>query len=293
MTLTHFRRRFRFSWTPGVFAIVLAGCGQIPKAETTPAAPVVWAPAHKVVLEQWTEVVGTTQPLPECVAHVTAPIDGRIDSLLEPAPGQFIHEGDEVKAGEVIAHLDDHIARFNLGKAKSAVEAAKQDKAQAQTALHLASEQVATLQNLKQQGGSKLVPDIEMKKALGAQESARAALASAQAKLDQANNDVDTVQKQLQLYTLTTPHKGRLGRVQVALGQTLALGAEIAVVVDLEDQIDVLSFVSQRVAASSNAVKAPASVDSTSNPARSRRPKRPAASSLSPRRPNRRRDVSR
>jgi multidrug efflux pump subunit AcrA (membrane-fusion protein) len=88
-----------------------------------------------------------------------------------------------------------------------------------------------------------------MKKAQGAQESAQSALASAQAKLGQANNDVDTAQKQLQLYTLTTPHKGRLGRVQVALGQTLALGAEIAVVVDLEDQIDVLSFVSQRAAA--------------------------------------------
>jgi multidrug efflux pump subunit AcrA (membrane-fusion protein) len=249
------RHRFAFPPAAGLLAVLLAGCStQAPKAETTPAAPVKWEPAQTVALEQWTEIVGTTSPLPECVAHVTAPIDGRIDSLLEVAPGKFIHEGDEVTAGAVIAHLDDRIARFNLEKAKSAVETAKQDKAQAQTALRLATEQVASLQNLKRQGaenGSKitLVSEPEMNRAKGAEETARSTLASTELKLDQANKDVDTAQKQLQLYTLTTPRKGRLGRVQVALGQTLALGAEIAVVVDLEDQIDVLSFVSQHVAA--------------------------------------------
>jgi membrane fusion protein, multidrug efflux system len=237
----------RLLMASGLFAALLAGCGQAAKPETTPAAPVKWEPASSVVLEQWTELVGTTQPLPECVAHITAPIDGRVVSLLKNAAGEAIHEGDEVKAGEVIAQLDDRIARLSLAKAESAVKTAEQDKTQAKTALNLATDQLARLQTLKRQDSS-LVPDIQMTTAQSSVADFRSKLASAEEKLDQANKDVDTVKKQLQLYTLTTPRKGRLGRVQVALGQTLAIGAEIAIVVDLEDQIDVLSFVSQRVA---------------------------------------------
>jgi membrane fusion protein, multidrug efflux system len=237
----------RLLMASGLFAALLAGCGQAAKPETTPAAPVKWEPASSVVLEQWTELVGTTQPLPECVAHITAPIDGRVVSLLKNAAGEAIHEGDEVKAGEVIAQLDDRIARLSLAKAESAVKTAEQDKTQAKTALNLATDQLARLQTLKRQDSS-LVPDIQMTTAQSSVADFRSKLASAEEKLDQANKDVDTVKKQLQLYTLTTPRKGRLGRVQVALGQTLAIGAEIAVVVDLEDQIDVLCFVSQRVA---------------------------------------------
>jgi RND family efflux transporter MFP subunit len=237
----------RLLMASGLFAALLAGCGQAAKPETTPAAPVKWEPASSVVLEQWTELVGTTQPLPECIAHITAPIDGRVVSLLKNAAGEAIHEGDEVKAGEVIAQLDDRIARLSLAKAESAVKTAEQDKTQAKTALNLATDQLTRLQTLKKQDSS-LVPDIQMTTAQSSGADFRSKLASAEEKLDQANKDVDTVKKQLQLYTLTTPRKGRLGRVQVALGQTLAIGAEIAVVVDLEDQIDVLCFVSQRVA---------------------------------------------
>jgi RND family efflux transporter MFP subunit len=237
----------RFLMASGLLAALLAGCAQPQKPEATPAAPVKWEPASSVVLEQWTELVGTTQPPPEGVAHITAPIEGRVVSLLKDAAGEPIHEGDEVKAGDMIAQLDDRIARLNLGKAESAVKTAVQDKAQAQTALNLATDQIKRLETLKQEDAS-LVPKVQMTTAQGVASDARSKLASAEEKLDQANKDVDTVKNQLQLYTLTTPRKGRLGRVQVALGQTLAIGAEIAVVVDLEDQIDVLSFVSQRVA---------------------------------------------
>jgi HlyD family secretion protein len=231
-----------------ILLAALAGCAQPTKPETTPAAPVTWQPAKNVSLEQWTELVGTTQPLPDCVAHITAPIDGRIVSLLKNAAGEPIHEGDEVKAGDVIAKLDDRLAQLNLSNAESAVKTAEQDKAQAETALRLASELFATAEALKKKDAS-LVPDIEMNTKRGAATDARSKLASAEEKVDLAAKNVDAAKKQLQLYTLTTPHKGRLSRVQAALGQTLALGAEIGVVVDLEDQIDVLSFVSQRVAA--------------------------------------------
>jgi multidrug efflux pump subunit AcrA (membrane-fusion protein) len=247
MTPPYSRHLSRFLLASGLLAALLAGCTQPPKPETTPAAPVHWDPASSVVLEQWTELVGTTQPLPECIAHITAPIEGRVVSLLKNAAGEPIHEGDEVTAGEVIANLDDRVARLNLSNAESAVKTAEQDKAQAQTALRLASDLLTTAETLKRKDPM-LVADIEMNTKQGAVADARSKLASAEEKLDLAAKNVDAGKKQLQLYTLTTPRKGRLGRVQVALGQTLAIGAEIAVVVDLEDQIDVLSFVSQRVA---------------------------------------------
>ncbi len=231
-----------------LMATLLTGCTQPPNAETASAAPVQWQPAKNASLEQWTELVGTTQPLPDCVAHITAPIDGRIVSLLKTAGGEPIHEGDEVKAGDVIAKLDDRLARINLSNAESAVKTTEQDKAQAETDLRLASELLTTAEDLKKKDAS-LVPDIEMNTKRGAATNARSKLASAVEKVDLSVKNVDAAKNQLQLYTLTTPHKGRLSRVQAALGQTLALGAEIAVVVDLEDQIDVLSFVSQHVAA--------------------------------------------
>ncbi len=87
-----------------------------------------WEPASSAVLEQWTELVGVTQPLPGNSARITAPIDGRIVSLLQKADGSPLHEGDEVAKGQEIAHLDDRIPRLNRDKAASAVKTAAEDR---------------------------------------------------------------------------------------------------------------------------------------------------------------------
>ena len=234
-----------------LLAIVLlsAGCGK-PAAppDDTPAAPVKWEPASQVVLEEWTELVGATQPLPDCIAAVTAPIDGRVVSLLKTGDGKDLHEGDLVAAGDVIVRLDDRIARLNRDKAESAVKTAAEEKSQAQTALNLATEKLNALKALKQKTPSS-VPDLDLKTAEAAEQDARSKLLAAEQRQDQASKDLDAAKQQLQLYALTAPHKGRLGRVLVALGQTLAVGAQVAEVIDLEDEIDVLCFVAQRTAA--------------------------------------------
>ena len=236
-------------WLLPLTVLALVGCGAPkPTADAAPKSPVKWEPASRVVLEEWMEVVGTTQPLPGSLARITAPIDGRIVSLLTKANGQPIHEGDEVAKGEEIAHLDDRIPRLNLEKAQSTAQTAAEDTAQAQTALNLATDRLNSLQELRKKHAA-LVADIEMRSAQGAVEDARSKLAAAKQKQDQAAKDIDVLNQQLKLYTLTAPHKGRLGRVQAGLGQTLALGAEVAQVVDLEDTIDVLCFVSQHDAA--------------------------------------------
>src|SRR5258708_2079746 len=107
-------------------AALPAGCGTTPKPDKSPpAAPVKWESPSRLGREEWRELVGPTQPLPDHVARVSAAIDGRVASLLRRRTWPWVtalNEGDEVAANEEIAHLDDRIAHLNLDKADSAVK---------------------------------------------------------------------------------------------------------------------------------------------------------------------------
>src|SRR5262249_18520011 len=94
-----------------------------------------------------------------------------------------------------------------------------------------------------------LVPDIDWKAAQAAVTDAESKLRAAINKRLQAANDLASLEEQLKLYALRAPRKGRLGRVQVTIGQPRAVGAAVADVIDVSDEIDVLCFVSARVAA--------------------------------------------
>src|SRR5262249_21626118 len=67
---------------------VAPGCGQpaIPPEEKPPPATVKWEGPLQSNLEEWTQLVGTTMPLPDRVARITAPIEGRVTWL--PTSGQ-------------------------------------------------------------------------------------------------------------------------------------------------------------------------------------------------------------
>src|SRR5262249_33377649 len=62
------------------------------------------------------------------------------------------------------------------------------------------------------------------------------------AKEEVARADVKAIDEQLALYTLRAPIAGQLGMVHANVGQTLAAGATIAEIINLDD-IDVLCFV--------------------------------------------------
>ena len=47
-----------------------------------PPAPVKWEGPRQLFLEEWTELVGTTEPLPDHAARVTAPVEGRVSAVL-------------------------------------------------------------------------------------------------------------------------------------------------------------------------------------------------------------------
>src|SRR5947208_2189400 len=84
------------------------GCGSTapPAEEKVPPAPVKWEAARQLFLEEWTELVGTTQPLPDHAARVTAPVEGRVVSVLDGAAGKPVVEGQPVKQGDVLVQLD-------------------------------------------------------------------------------------------------------------------------------------------------------------------------------------------
>ena len=230
-------------------ACLLAGCGKPPKEEEKPPpAPVKWEEPRNVVLEEWTELVGTTQQLPDRIARITAPVEGRVLSVLQDAAGKAVVEGQQVEAGQVLVRLDDINVRIQREKAVAAKKVLLAEKEIADLAVKLAELDVKRLQELKRQqgtqgGGVQLVSQIELDKAILALDTAQAHVRADDRKLEAAQDDIVALDRQLKLYTLTSPRKGRLGRLQVVVGQTLAIGAVVADVVDIEDEIDVLSFV--------------------------------------------------
>jgi multidrug efflux pump subunit AcrA (membrane-fusion protein) len=231
-----------------VLACLSLGCNGAakPAEEKVPPAPVKWEGARQVFLEEWTELVGTTQQLPDHSARVTAPIEGRVLSVLQGAAGKPVVEGQTVQAGDILVRLDDTVLRIQRDKAESAKKVLKAEHEVAAIAVKLAALDVKRFKELQRQQDATngvLVSPVEVEKAVLAQETAEAHVRADDRKLEAADEDITALDRHLKLYTLTSPRKGRLGRLQVVVGQTLAVGAVVAEVVDIEDEIDVLCFV--------------------------------------------------
>src|SRR5947207_7746585 len=105
-----------------VLAGLPLGCSRAakPPEEKVPPAPVKWEGARQLFLEEWTELVGTTQPLPEHAARVTAPVEGRVVAVLQGAAGKPVVEGQPVQKGDVLVQLDATVVRNHRDKAVAA-----------------------------------------------------------------------------------------------------------------------------------------------------------------------------
>jgi RND family efflux transporter MFP subunit len=175
-----------------------------------------------LTLAEWTDLLGTTQPLPNHVARITAAIEGQVLPFSET--NRPAVEGQEVKAGDVIARLDSRLV--------------EERKKQADTAVRLAELEVNRLDLLANNksvvGSVPLVSPVD-------REKARLALEDVLSKRK-------ALEEELKFYTLRAPINGRLGLIQVVAGQTVPVGTTVAEVVDL-DEIDVLCFVPPHTAA--------------------------------------------
>jgi RND family efflux transporter MFP subunit len=227
------------------------GChrAEPPGAEKAPPATVVWKTASLNALEEWTELVGTTVPLPDHVARVSAAVEGKVVSVFGEVDGKPVVEGQRVEKGTVLAQLDTTITQANLAKAEAARDVLREEEHQAQLAQELATNEDKRLRKLKEEenarpgGSSLLVSPVDIYKAGMALKDAESKLKGAQARLAAGAKDEDALRAQLKLLTLSAPIAGRVGRVQVVPGQSLSVGSTVAEIVDLDDQIDVLCFV--------------------------------------------------
>jgi RND family efflux transporter MFP subunit len=230
----------------------LFGGGPPAPEETPPAAPVKWEAAGQRFVEQWTEALGTTQPLPDRAARITAPVEGRVVSVLQDAKSQTMVEGQLVKQGDLIVQLDASLAKANRDKLEASHDELKQLTKQAEFALELAKIDVTRLAELNKNTSIDdklpLVSRIDIQKAQLALQDAESKLKVAAFREVTAKKELEVLDRQLQLYSLTAPIDGRLGRLLVVPGQTLSAGTLVSDVTDIDDQIDVLCFVPPHVA---------------------------------------------
>lgn len=231
-----------------LFLCFLAGCGgqAPPEPERPPPAPVKAVLPWTTTLDAWTRFPGVTQPLTGHFAHVTAPIEGRVLSVLTAASGKSTGEGRWVDTGEVLVHLDETIARTNLARAEAGQNELGPQVQQAANAVQVARKRIERIKKL--QGSTiagtqlPLVSNTEAEQARVALRDAEAQLAAIQAKQKSGVAAVKALREQLQLYTVRAPIAGWLSLIQVAPGQTLSAGTPIADIVDLRP-IDVLGYV--------------------------------------------------
>jgi len=228
----------------------IAGCGKgsAPAEEKAPPATVKWEGPVQGALEEWTELFGTTVPVADRVARVTAPVEGRVQAVFSDAGDKPVAEGQRVEKGTVLVQLDPTVVQAALAKAEAAQQVLKEEERQAQFAVDLAAAEVERIRQLQQTdsagpGGRPLVSPADRFKADVALKDAQSKLQAAGNRLAAGTKEQESLRAQLKLHTLTAPIAGRVGRLQVVRGQTLSVGAPVADVVDLDEQIDVLCFV--------------------------------------------------
>jgi RND family efflux transporter MFP subunit len=239
-----------------LLACVSAGCQRAaPEEEKTPPAPVQATAPRSLFLGGWTPLNGTAQPLPQHAARISAAVEGRVASVLVGADGKPVHEGQLVRAGDVVARLDDRVARANRDRAAAAAKELEEQKKQAGYTVRRAELEIQRLEDLRRrstttaaEGGIPLVAPVDQERAQITLQEAEAGLRAMAAKQETAARELQALDEQIGLYTLRAPIAGHLGMMQAMPGQTLSIGATVADVTDL-DQIDILCFAPPDVAA--------------------------------------------
>jgi membrane fusion protein, multidrug efflux system len=195
-------------------SVVVFACGG-KETETGMAAvdPVVTVGAENITVAQLAElrsgptISGSLQPRTE--ARVRAEIAG-------PVEHTYADEGQRVRAGALLARLDDTAVRDAYLSAKSAVRTAE-------SALQNAQRNLERSSRLAKAGA---LPERDLETAQLNATNAEGALADARARLASAG-------KQLAQTTVRTPITGVISEREVDAGDVVTVGAELFRIVDL------------------------------------------------------------
>src|SRR5229473_4139517 len=217
LSISRPRSRAFFLWVALLSGFIF-GCNNhaTAPAEKAPPAPVTAEKAEEEPLTETIDLFGSIQPLPNHSARITANVSAQVFSILKDSKGKSIVEGQRVRQGDEIAHLDDKIVA--------------EQKTQAELALKMAENEVGRLKKLRDDPQTRYsVSDFEWEKA--------------NLTVKDAESKLRGLVGQLKYYALRAPIDGRLGRIQIQPGQSVSPGTTIADVMDLEDQVDALCFV--------------------------------------------------
>jgi RND family efflux transporter MFP subunit len=224
-------------------AFIPAGCRKPAPPEEELLAPVKVVSAKLTDdLDESTELIGATQPLPGQLSRITAPVEGHVENILTDEEGKPLVEGQRVKKHSVVVQLDDRVARANNEKLSSMLAEGNEVRKQADLAHELALLELKRLENLNTPGSSGTIPlvaKIEIEKAQLADAKSKQKASFFKEKTLKAELAAAAVQ--LDFYKLRAPIDGYLGAIQVVPGQTLMPGTAVAEVINL-DQIDLVCF---------------------------------------------------
>ncbi|HEX4599732.1 MAG TPA: efflux RND transporter periplasmic adaptor subunit [Burkholderiaceae bacterium] len=193
--------RVRPHWIVGAGAVVLAGALWWLLSGQSRAAPVRVAVAQALasaggkaasILDASGYVVARRQ------ATVSAKITGRLDQL-------FIEEGQHVKAGQVLAKLDDTNARAALQQAEAAVQQAEASVAQAKAA---AEDVTPTYERNRKQAEAGLISEEALEASKAGYDAQQAALKVAQSNLTVARASMQIAQRNLNDTVVYAPYTG-------------------------------------------------------------------------------------
>lgn len=160
------------------------------------------------------------------LARVVAQRDGVISAV-------DAQQGDEVKAGQVLAQLDPRAARVELDGAKAQVEQARAQLAQLQVKLNEARQRAPRIAEAAKAGAASGDAADEARNEVA---SLQAQADAAKAALDAANQHVAAAQLDVDARSLRAPVAGRVVQRDAQIGQAVSAQAGTALFVILPDR---------------------------------------------------------
>jgi RND family efflux transporter MFP subunit len=200
-----------------ISATLVSGC----KSDDTAQPAVVQTMQARVVESRQQEVpvmlhsTGTVHARETAI--VSAQVMGRVQQVL-------VHEGDNVRAGQTVAVLDDAAMRASVEQAQAGVKAAQNAQIAAQTNAALAT---STLDRYKQLESQKSVSPQEMDEVSRRAEAAAANLDAVRAQTDAARAQESGARTMLGYTRLVAPFSGMVTARMADPGTMAAPGAPL------------------------------------------------------------------
>src|SRR5688572_3491124 len=187
-----------------------------------PPAKVVLEEARLEEISQWREVTGDLRAAMQSV--LAAQEDGLVLAMMREA-------GDPVRAGEVVARLDDTRARIDVDGAQALLARRRADVAERRTEVDKALRDRRRIEESYQRASSS---QQEFDDAHTRAAAAEARLAQGEADLATAEAELARARKRLADMQITSPFDGRVVQKRTEAGQWVQAGDPVVEVVALD-----------------------------------------------------------